>query len=95
YEAFVEAFYAAKNGTPAKKDGGKKTLIDKILRGEAWLSEKKVDNFDTEKRVMNSRNKHMQTENLNDATVSVLEEYYQHLRFKSKGVKDADVPKNG
>lgn len=95
YEAFVEAFYAAKNGTPTKKDGGKKTLIDKILKGEAWLAEKKIDNFDVEKRAVNSRKKHIGTEILKDVSVSRLEEYYQHLRAKSKEVKNGEVPKNG
>lgn len=95
YESFVAAFYAAKDGSPLKKSAGKQALIDKILRGEAWLAEKKVDNFDTEKRVTNSRKKHMETENLNDASVSALEGYYQHLRQKSKGVKNDEVPKNG
>lgn len=95
YEQFVEAFYAAKNGSAPKREAGKKTLLDKILVGEAWLAEHKVDNFDTDKRVMNSRKKHMQTENLKDASVSALERYFQHLRQKAKEGKNGDVPKNG
>lgn len=93
YEAFVEAFYSTNEKPKIKKKTGKIELIDKIVRGEAWLAERKVDNFDTEVRVMNSRQKHLETKDLNKASIAKLEAFYQHLREKAK-VHNGQISKN-
>lgn len=94
YESFVSAFYAAKSDKKPSKSNGQNLLIEKILKGEQWLADHGVDGFDVEKRVHNSRNLHLKTKNLKDASLSDLEAYFQHLRQKAKENKNESVSKN-
>ena len=83
YKNILDAFYG-KNG---KKDSGKSELITLILKGEAYLSENKIDGFDTDKRRNNSRIKHLDTPELELSNMAKLQEYLQHLRTKAKEKK--------
>ncbi len=78
YANILTAFH----GRTGKK--GKDELITRILKGETHLADKKIDNFDTEKRNINSRKKHLNTEDLNKADIVKLDEYYNHLIAKTK-----------
>lgn len=97
YEAFVEAFYSPNAKPKTSKKAGKAELIDKLIKAEAWLGERKIDNFEVEKRVVNSREKHTGAKDLNKASITKLETYYQHLREKAnkpKEVKSDNVPQD-
>jgi hypothetical protein len=80
YENLIKAFYSG-NGN---KQQTQETLITACLRGEAYLSDNKIDNFDTEKRVMASRKKHLNFQDISKASIINLEAYLQHLRQKAK-----------
>jgi len=80
YENFLNAFYCG-NGN---KQQTRETLITNCLKGEAFLSDNKIDNFDTEKRMMQSRKKHLNFEDIDKASIVNLEAYLQHLRIKAK-----------
>jgi hypothetical protein len=83
YEKFMTAFYSGNDQESIAKD----KLVMRIKKAEGVLAEKKIDNFDTEKRVMNSRKKHLGTEDIDKAPISALQEYIQHLTTKYKGAK--------
>ena len=80
YKNILTAFYG-KNGN---KNQAKEELITRILKGETHLAEKKIDKFDTEKRMIASRKKHLNFEDLQLAGLPELQEYLQHLYNKSK-----------
>ena len=80
YQNILSAFYG-KNGQKSK---AKQELITRILNGEAYLAEKKIDNFNTNKRVLNSRKKHLGFEDPELAGLPELQGYLQHLITKSK-----------
>jgi len=92
YEAFVKAFYSSA-GNEAE---AKQKLVGRIKMAEAVLAEQKVDGFEVEKRAMNSRKKHLQTEDIDGASLSNLQEYLQHLAVKykesKKGERHASIP---
>jgi hypothetical protein len=84
YANILKAFYGReKNG-----NAGKQELIDRILKGEAYLAEKKIDNFDTTKRKENSRVAHLSSPDLGLNSMAVLQEYYDHLIAKAKGTSN-------
>lgn len=83
YESLSSAFYSG-NGN---KQQTQETLVTNCLKGEAFLSDEKIDNFDTDKRVMQSRKKHLNFEDISKASIVNLEGYLQHLREKAKGEK--------
>jgi hypothetical protein len=74
-------------------------LIDRAIKAEGELATKKIDNFGIRKRVMNSRKKHLQTEDLRGASKESLEAYVAHLnkriadQGKVSGAKKAKVKK--
>lgn len=81
YDAIVEAYTVAGNGTNAS---AKQTLIERIHKGEQMLAESKIDNFDGMKRRDNSREKHAGRTELEECTLAGLETYLQHLAIKFK-----------
>jgi len=83
YEGLASAFYSGNGNKQQTQD----TLVTNCLKGEAFLSDEKIDNFDTEKRVMQSRKKHLNFEDISKASIVNLEGYLQHLREKAKGEK--------
>ena len=88
YQNILTAFYGKGNN----KDRAKEQIITRILKGEAYLSDKKIDSFDTEKRVNNSRKKHLGFEDPELAGLPELQEYLQHLITKAKnGGSNADA----
>jgi hypothetical protein len=92
FEDVVNAYYSD-NGDAQPQ------LIAQIKKGLTILADKKIDNFDTEKRVANSMTKHLGTTKLKDdkLTLAVLQSYLQHLRAKARvgilngGKNNADV----
>jgi hypothetical protein len=80
YQNIVTAYYSG-NGDKAAT---RKELITRVLHGESLLSEKAIDSFDVEKRVMQSRKKHVGFEDLEKGSLETLEGYLQHLRLKYK-----------
>jgi len=77
YENIVNAYY-----------GDKTVLTGRIERGEAYLAEHQIDSFESQARVAASRNAHLGTEVLAEASTVKLQEYLQHLTIKVKGVKN-------
>ncbi|PIP32065.1 hypothetical protein COX24_00215 [bacterium (Candidatus Gribaldobacteria) CG23_combo_of_CG06-09_8_20_14_all_37_87_8] len=88
YQNLVKAFYG--NGQPSIATNGRarESLLDRIRKGESYLAEKKIDNFDTELRIVNSRKKHCGVEDLEKAEVDSLEAYLQHLIDKTREIKN-------
>ena len=88
YQNLVKAFYG--NGQPSIATNGRarESLLDRIRKGESYLAEKKIDNFDTELRIVNSRKKHCGVEDLEKAEVDGLEAYLQHLIDKTREIKN-------
>lgn len=84
YQNILTAFYGKGNN----KDRAKEQIITRILKGEAYLCDKKIDKFDTEKRVTNSRKKHLGFEDPELAGLPELQEYLQHLITKAKNGGD-------
>jgi hypothetical protein len=80
YENLIKAFYSGNGNKKQTKD----TLITAVLKGEAFLSDNKIDSFDTDKRVMNSRKKHLLFADIEKASLANLEAYLQHLRTKAR-----------
>lgn len=80
YQNILTAFYGNSN-----KDFAKEQLVTKILKGEAFLATKKIDSFDTEKRKLASRKKHLNIQELELAGLPELEAYFQHLKTKANG----------
>lgn len=85
YNTFLEEFYAS-NGVPPKKKKATANLvlITQIVNGENWLAQHDVDNFNVEKRLLNSREKHLGAKDIKEAKIDKLQAYLQHLREKSK-----------
>lgn len=79
FETFVDSYYGNDGDARSK-------LIAQIERGITVLGEKKIDSFDTEKRVANSMTKHLGTIKLSDDKLSlaILQSYLQHLRAKMR-----------
>jgi len=78
YQNLVTAFYG-KNGD---KKLAKDELTTRILKAEAYLAENKIDSFEVEKRVMQSRTKHLLFLDLDKASIENMQSYLQHLRNK-------------
>lgn len=92
YDKFLTAFYSSDN----KEGVAKSKLIQRVMKGEATLAELKIDNFDTEKRVLNARKKYLGSEVIENATPSSLQDYVQHLTLKyQEEKKNAKNAKNG
>jgi len=87
YQNIITAYYSG-NGN---KEMARKELITKILHGESYLSEHKIDNFEVEKRVMQSRKKHVMFEDLEKGSLENLEGYLEHLRVKAKELTHASA----
>ncbi|MCK5016256.1 MAG: AAA family ATPase [Candidatus Peribacteraceae bacterium] len=83
YENLVKAFYSGNGNAQDTKD----ILITNCLKGEAYLSEKKIDGWEVDKRKNASRKKHLLFEDIQKASISNLEAYLQHLRIKAKDKK--------
>ena len=83
YENLVKAFYSGNGDAQATKG----ILIDNCLKGEAYLSEHKIDGREIDKRRIASRKKHLLFEDIQLASISNLEAYLQHLRIKAKEKK--------
>lgn len=91
YENLVSNYYSATGIEETKQK-----LQLRIKKAEGVLAEKKIDGFDVEKRVMNSRKKHLKTEDINSANITDLQEYIQHLTLKYKEEKaNGKNSKNG
>lgn len=80
YENLIKAFYSGNSNKQQTVD----KLVTSCLKGEAFLSENKIDSFDTDKRLMASRKKHLNFEDIDKASIINLEAYLQHLRQKAK-----------
>lgn len=80
YEALVAAHAMAVGGNGNVKGD----VIRRIRAGEQILSDRKIDNFDTEKRMVNSREKHAGNADLVKCELTALESYLQHLQVKFK-----------
>lgn len=80
YENLIKGFYGDNGSKKVTKDA----LVTAIMKGEAYLSDNKIDSFDTDKRVNNSRKKHLLFVDPEKASLSNLESYLQHLRMKAK-----------
>jgi len=89
YSNILTAFY----GVNGNKDKAKSELLDRILRGEAYLAEKKIDGFGVEKRKVASREKHLGFADPELATIENMEAYLQHLRNKAEEAKNGN-PQN-
>ena len=83
YENLVKAFYSDNGDAQDTKD----KLVTNCLKGEAYLSENKVDGWEVDKRKTSSRKKHILFEDISKASISNLEAYLQHLRIKAKEKK--------
>lgn len=81
YETVVKAYYGGENDQPPQE------LIDRLNRAEQYLAEKTIDGFEVSTRVINSRNKHLGCDKLEDAPIVKLESYLQHLRIKARNTK--------
>lgn len=79
YENFVTCYYSASGIEEAKEK-----LKLRIKKAEAILAEEKIDGFDVEKRQMNSRKKHLGTEDLEKMNLTELQEYIKYLGLKYK-----------
>lgn len=82
YEKFVEAYTVATNGTGS--GDAREELITRIHTGERVLSERKIDSFDVEKRMLASREKHTGNRDLTQCGLAALQSYLQHLQGKFK-----------
>jgi hypothetical protein len=95
YSTLINAFYSSNSDEQITRQ----KLIMRIKKAEGVLSEAKIDGFEVEKRVMNSRKKHLTTEDIDQADVVNLQAYIQHLTLKfkesKKGVNNAPIPTNG
>ena len=80
YENLIRGFYGPNGDKKLTKDA----LVTAIMKGEAYLSDNKIDSFETDKRVSNSRKKHLLFVDPEKASLSNLEAYLQHLRRKAK-----------
>lgn len=92
YEAFVRAYYA-EGGGEKEIEIARTELITQIGKGLDLLKDKKIDNFDTPKRVANSMEKHLGTTNMNDpkVTMGALQAYLQSLRVKFRENKPEET----
>jgi len=80
YQNILTSFY----GRNGDKDKAKSEIINLVLKGETYLSDKKIDGFEVEKRKINSRELHVLFPDLAKASIEDLEKYLQHLRLKAK-----------
>jgi len=85
FEAFVTSYYGGDGNVRAART----EIIEQIKKGLLYLSDHKVDNFDTTKRVENSLNSNFgitQIGELDNAniTLGALQAYLQKLRAKSR-----------
>jgi hypothetical protein len=87
YQNILAAFYA-RGQEEAAADKAKEELVRRILTGESYLAENKIDNFDVPARRGKSRNKHLGTETLELASLDVLQAYLGHLKDKAKEAKN-------
>lgn len=88
YEALAKQFEAATNGgDPEKARDG---LIAKIMTGEQYLADNKIDKFNIDKRRMASRNDHAGSNDLRTCDFVALEGYLQHLRDKVRESKESE-----
>lgn len=83
YHNIVSAFY----GRNGDADKAKETIVNKVLQAEGILAKEKIDKFETETRKINSRKKHLNTEDIMKATIENLQKYLQHLGQKYKTAK--------
>lgn len=83
YRNLVTAFYSGNTN----KEVAKEKLVTEILKGESFLADNKIDKFDTDKRLMASRKKHLLFEEIEKASIENLESYLQHLANKVKKSK--------
>jgi hypothetical protein len=83
----VNAFYSS----DGDQSVARQKLIMRIKKAEGILAEGKVDGFDVEKRVMNSRKKHLATEDIDQADIVNLQVYIQHLTLKFKESKKGEI----
>jgi len=88
YRNILAAFYGRGDDEKAL-DKAKDEIIRRVLAGEMYLAERKIDNFDVGARRNKSRNKHIGTETLELASIEVLQNYLDHLRLKAKEAKGA------
>lgn len=90
YRSFLASYYG--EGHTDDDRQAREAIIVQIKKGLEYLKEKAIDDFDTEKRVVNSMTKHLGCASLKDEDIPLpkLQEYYQHLR-----VKGLDAKKNG
>lgn len=90
YNSFLSSYYG-EGHTDGDREA-REAIIVQINKGLAYLKEKAIDDFETEKRVVNSMKKHLNCASLKDENIPLpkLQEYYQHLR-----VKGLDAKKNG
>jgi len=75
YQSVVDAY----NDNEAKTD-----IVNRIIKAEIYLAEHKVDGHDSEKRLENSRKKHMGTADIKEANMVSLDEYLRHLKAKTR-----------
>jgi len=80
YENLIKAFYSGNSNKQQTQDA----LITACLKGEAYLSDNKIDKFNEDKRVLASRKKHLNFHDIDKASIINLEAYLQHLRIKAK-----------
>jgi hypothetical protein len=84
YQNILTAFY----GRNTEPDKAKAELVTRILKGEAYLAEKKIDGFEVAKRKENSRLNHLKSPDLELNDIDTLNNYYLHLQEKAKGEKN-------
>jgi len=89
YKAFLLAYY----GSNGDESAAREKLVAQIQQGLQYLSENKIDAFDTAQRVKNSAEKHLGTSNMAEASITDLQSYLQHLRAKARNTPKEGVKK--